>query len=344
MVRGADRAPRRVPTGLQLRAHQEHRARVDGTRANIRRRAAERRSSSSLEHTLAAPTATAVAATLLAVKPVSAHTSCLSPAGPRHRRPGRRPGRGAPPTRRVKFWHRWLCRLATGALARDGAPLGAGLEAADLRARPARWSPRPPAACPESIGGPRNWDYRYTWLRDAAFTLYACSRIGFTEEAGQLHAMAGGALPRGGRRRPQLQIMYGIDGERELTEDDADHLEGYRGSRPVRIGNGAYDQLQLDIYGELMDAVYLYNKYGTPDLVGPLAPPAAPARLGVRQLAASRTRASGKPAADGSTSSTPSSCAGWRSIGRMRIAGKRGLPGDRHRWLRRAGRRSTWTS
>src|SRR5262249_1189574 len=124
--------------------------------------------------------------------------------------------------------------------------------------------------------------------RDAAFTLYALLRIGFTEEAArfrnwlkdrwQEHSTA--PLPSGergadGAPRPQgggrgwgeggpLQLMDGIGGRTELTEETLDHLDGYRGSRPVRIGNGAHGQLQLDIYGELMDAVYLYNKYVEP--------------------------------------------------------------------------------
>ena len=121
----------------------------------------------------------------------------------------------------------------------------------------------PTCSLPEGIGGSRNWDYRYTWLRDAAFTLYGLLRIGFTEEAGQfmhwLEARCSELNPDG-----SLQIMYGINGEHCLDETILDHLDGYRGSRPVRIGNAAYDQLQLDIYGELMDSVYLYNKYGAP--------------------------------------------------------------------------------
>lgn len=121
----------------------------------------------------------------------------------------------------------------------------------------------PTCSLPESIGGERNWDYRYTWIRDAAFTIYGLLRIGFTGEAkafmGWLEARCGELKPDG-----SLQIMYGIDGQHELTEEILTHLEGYRGSSPVRIGNGAYDQLQLDIYGELMDSVYLYNKYGSP--------------------------------------------------------------------------------
>jgi GH15 family glucan-1,4-alpha-glucosidase len=121
----------------------------------------------------------------------------------------------------------------------------------------------PTAGLPESVGGERNWDYRYTWIRDAAFTLYGLLRIGFTGEAERfmawIEARTHELNPDG-----SLQIMYGIDGRHDLTEETLDHLEGYRGSRPVRIGNGAFDQLQLDIYGELMDSVYLYNKYGAP--------------------------------------------------------------------------------
>ncbi|UCF19126.1 MAG: glycoside hydrolase family 15 protein, partial [Gemmatimonadota bacterium] len=121
----------------------------------------------------------------------------------------------------------------------------------------------PTCSLPETIGGVRNWDYRYTWIRDAAFTLYAFIRVGFTEEAARF-----GAFLRERIKEPEpdgsLQIMYGIDGRHKLTEETLDHLEGYRGSRPVRFGNGAYNQLQLDIYGELMDSVYLYNKYGAP--------------------------------------------------------------------------------
>ena len=121
----------------------------------------------------------------------------------------------------------------------------------------------PTCSLPEDVGGERNWDYRYTWIRDAAFTLYALLRIGFTEEATKflhwIEARASELNPDG-----SLQIMYGIDGRHQLTEETLDHLEGYKGSRPVRIGNNAHGQLQLDIYGELMDSVYIYNKYGAP--------------------------------------------------------------------------------
>jgi len=120
----------------------------------------------------------------------------------------------------------------------------------------------PTCSLPEGIGGERNWDYRYTWIRDAAFTIYAFLRIGFTDEA---TAFMQWVLERSKEsENGELQIMYGIDGRHRLTEESLDHLEGYRGSSPVRIGNGAYDQLQLDIYGELIDSIYLYDKHVRP--------------------------------------------------------------------------------
>src|ERR687892_1313191 len=116
---------------------------------------------------------------------------------------------------------------------------------------------------PEELAGERNWDYRYTWIRDASFTLYALIRLGYTAEAGAfmkwIEDRCNDLEPDGA-----LQIMYGIDGHKDLTEEVLPNLEGYAGSSPVRVGNDAYDQLQLDIYGELMDSVYLYNKYGAP--------------------------------------------------------------------------------
>jgi GH15 family glucan-1,4-alpha-glucosidase len=118
----------------------------------------------------------------------------------------------------------------------------------------------PTTSLPETIGGPRNWDYRYTWLRDASFTLYSLLTLGFTQEA---EAFMGWLVARCHELKANgsLQPMYTIDGKHDLTEITLDHLEGYRQSGPVRIGNGAYKQNQLDIYGELMDAIYIYNRY-----------------------------------------------------------------------------------
>jgi len=116
---------------------------------------------------------------------------------------------------------------------------------------------------PEVLGGERNWDYRFTWIRDAAFTMYAFLRLGFTGEA--KHFMQWIMVRcKDMQRGSDLQLMYAVDGETQLQEQVLDHLEGYKGSRPVRIGNGAYSQFQLDIYGELIDTIYLYNKHGGP--------------------------------------------------------------------------------
>ena len=121
----------------------------------------------------------------------------------------------------------------------------------------------PTFGLPEQIGGERNWDYRFTWIRDASFTIYAFIRLGYIEEAaafmGWIEERCDDLAPDG-----TLQTVYGLDGRRDLTEFDLLHLDGYQGSKPVRVGNAAYDQLQLDIYGELMDSVYLYDKYGKP--------------------------------------------------------------------------------
>jgi GH15 family glucan-1,4-alpha-glucosidase len=121
----------------------------------------------------------------------------------------------------------------------------------------------PTTSLPEQIGGERNWDYRYTWIRDGSFSIYALVSLGFMEEAA---AFAGWlrdrAAERAGDTSGPLKIMYRVDGSSDLTEQTLDHFEGWRGSRPVRIGNGAADQLQLDIYGEAMDAVLIADSHG----------------------------------------------------------------------------------
>jgi GH15 family glucan-1,4-alpha-glucosidase len=168
----------------------------------------------------------------------------------------------------INYWHRWLSQCTYKGRWREMVersalvlklltfePTGAIVAAAT-------------AGLPEKLGGERNWDYRYTWIRDAAFTLYALLRIGFTEEAAQFmnwieQRCRDCKTEQCGRGSP-LQIVYSITGQPVLEETILPHLEGYRGSQPVRIGNAAYDQFQLDIYGELMDSVYLYNKYGVP--------------------------------------------------------------------------------
>ncbi|WP_236184890.1 glycoside hydrolase family 15 protein [Pseudomonas protegens] len=115
---------------------------------------------------------------------------------------------------------------------------------------------------PESPGGERNWDYRYTWVRDASFTVYAFMRLGFVEEANAYMGWLRGRVSDCHGQPMKLNILYGIDGRQELPETELEHLSGHGGAQPVRIGNQAYDQVQLDIFGELLDAVYLVNKYG----------------------------------------------------------------------------------
>jgi GH15 family glucan-1,4-alpha-glucosidase len=115
---------------------------------------------------------------------------------------------------------------------------------------------------PEEEGGERNWDYRYTWIRDASFTVYAFMRLGYTEEANAFMHWVRERMGDCCEDANKLGILYALDGREELPEEELDHLSGYGGASPVRIGNEAYKQTQLDIYGELLDAVYLANKYG----------------------------------------------------------------------------------
>ncbi len=121
------------------------------------------------------------------------------------------------------------------------------------------------AGLPEQVGGERNWDYRYTWIRDGSFSIYALLGLGYLDEAiafgGWLRQRA---TESAGNGASPLKIMYRVDGSSDLTEEILKHFEGWRGSRPVRIGNGAADQLQLDIYGEAMDAVFLGDSHGMP--------------------------------------------------------------------------------
>ncbi|GCF10999.1 glycoside hydrolase family 15 protein [Dictyobacter arantiisoli] len=118
----------------------------------------------------------------------------------------------------------------------------------------------PTTSLPEHLGGVRNWDYRFTWLRDATFTLYAFNVLGFTEEARAFtHWLRRLSYANG----EDLQIMYGIRGERDLTEKELYHLSGYGGSRPVRVGNGAAEQKQMDVFGEVLDCIHMYRRQGS---------------------------------------------------------------------------------
>jgi GH15 family glucan-1,4-alpha-glucosidase len=232
----------------------------------------------------------------------------------------------------VDFWHRWLSRCTYQGRWREIVHRSA------LTLKLLTYEPTGAivasvtTSLPETPGGSRNWDYRYAWIRDAAFTVYGLMRIGLTEEATRFmqwlerrcHELKPG-IP--------LQVMYGIDGRQELREETLEHLDGYMGSRPVRVGNAAHDQLQLDIYGALLDSVYLYNKHGTPidyDLWSHL-------RL-LANWVCERWREPDRgiwEVRDEPRHFTYSKVMCWVAVDRaLRLADKRSFPADRERWLR----------
>ena len=123
----------------------------------------------------------------------------------------------------------------------------------------------PTCSLPEQIGGERNWDYHYTWVRDASFSVHALLGLGYKDEAAAFVSWLGDRIAdSAGAASGPLKIMYRVDGSSDISEETLAHFDGYRGSHPVRIGNGAADQLQLDIYGEAMDAIYLADARGLP--------------------------------------------------------------------------------
>jgi GH15 family glucan-1,4-alpha-glucosidase len=232
----------------------------------------------------------------------------------------------------IGFWRRWVARSQYRGRWREMVHRSA------LTLKLLTFEPTgaliaaPTTSLPEVIGGGRNWDYRYTWIRDAAFSLYGLLRLGFTDEAAAFMSWLTDRFRESkGRGEGPLQIMYGIDGRAELPEETLDHLEGYKGSGPVRIGNAAAGQLQLDIYGELIDSVYLFNKYGTPiyheaweDLTGI-----------IEWLCKNWDRPDEGiwETRGGQKDFTFSRLMTWVAFDRaIRIGGKRGLPGDMVKW------------
>lgn len=233
-------------------------------------------------------------------------------------------------TRTVAFWRDWVaCSGYRGRWREMVTRSAITLKLLTYRPTGATVA-APTTSLPEDPGGPRNWDYRYCWLRDSAFTIFAFLRLGFTEEASRYMSWLEARCEERERHHP-LQVMYGIDGRRELVEEELPHLEGYMGSRPVRIGNGAWDHLQLDIYGEVIDAVYLADKYDSPisyDLW-----------RGVRDLLDWLERNWDQPdegiweVRGGRRDFVYSRIMCWVAFERgMRIQAKRGLPADRVKW------------
>ncbi len=163
----------------------------------------------------------------------------------------------------LNFWRDWISRSVYRGRWREIVNRSALLLKLLTSARHGSMVAAPTFGLPEQPGGPRNWDYRYTWIRDASFTIYSLMQLGFTEEAGAFFRWLEQRSHDWQDETP-LQVLYGLDGRREFEETPLPHFAGYRNSTPVRIGNAAGRHLQLDIYGELMDAVCRYDKFGQP--------------------------------------------------------------------------------
>ena len=165
--------------------------------------------------------------------------------------------------RTLAYWQRWIGRSRYRGRYREMVERSALALKLLVHGPTGALVAAPTTSLPEALGGSRNWDYRFTWVRDAAFSIYSLMRLGFFEEAAAfmtwLQARCTEAPAGNG-----LAVLYRLDGSLPEPEHDLDHLAGYRDSRPVRIGNGAAQQLQLDIHGELMDSVYLFNKHAEP--------------------------------------------------------------------------------
>jgi GH15 family glucan-1,4-alpha-glucosidase len=233
----------------------------------------------------------------------------------------------------VEFWRRWVGQSRYRGRWRETVHRSA-LVLKLLTYQPSgAMVAAPTTSLPEQIGGGRNWDYRYTWIRDTAFSLYALLRLGFTDEAaGFMDWLTDRFRERVGHESGPLQIMYAVDGSAELPEEVLQHFEGYRASAPVRVGNGAANQLQLDIYGELIDSVYLYNKYGKPISHGAWSDLARIVEWVCENW--DQTDEGIWETRGGKQNFTFSRVMSWVAVERaIRMARQRGLPADLVRWM-----------
>jgi GH15 family glucan-1,4-alpha-glucosidase len=158
------------------------------------------------------------------------------------------------------YWHAWVARGRYPTFSRELVVRSALTLKLLTSARHGSIAAAATFGLPEVVGGERNWDYRFCWVRDSAFTLYALSRLNYYDEAEAFTHFLMERVELSDGDRSGLQIMYGMDGRSELTETELPQFSGYRGSRPVRVGNGAFDQRQMDIFGEFMDAFYIATR------------------------------------------------------------------------------------
>ncbi|RZU73501.1 GH15 family glucan-1,4-alpha-glucosidase [Micromonospora kangleipakensis] len=229
------------------------------------------------------------------------------------------------------FWRRWLGRSCYTGRWREM------VERSALTLKLMTYAPTgaliaaPTAGLPEQIGGERNWDYRYTWVRDASFSVHALLGLGFTDEAGRYLEWVNDRIRESAANGVGLQIMYRVDGSPDLTEEVLDHFEGYRGSSPVRVGNSAAGQLQLDIHGEAMSALHLADRHGFQG--------SHQGWLNVRQLVNWLCDHWDQPedgiweTRSGRQDFTYGRLMCWVALDRaIRLANRRGLPADTTRW------------
>ncbi|PWR14547.1 glucoamylase [Micromonospora sicca] len=229
------------------------------------------------------------------------------------------------------FWRRWLDRSHYTGRWREMVERSAMTLKLMTYAPTGALIAAPTAGLPEQIGGERNWDYRFTWIRDASLSVGALLGLGFTDEAGRYLEWLNDRIGDSAAAGVPLQIMYRVDGSPDLTEEVLDHFEGYRGSSPVRVGNGAVGQLQLDIHGEAMSALHLADRHGFQG--------SHQGWLDVRQLVDWLCDHWDQPedgiweTRSGRQDFTYGRLMCWVALDRViRLANRRGLPADTTRW------------